>query len=210
MTQRIHDRLYGDTALDNEILVRAIRTGEYIDQHTTILDKRTSHEVLNIEPKCCVKYIPLTQGFFAIVDYRNYDKLMKYKWFVLKRKNTNYAARHINNEKGQLTIMMHNKISQPPKGMETDHRNHNGLDNREYNLRHCSKAQNQYNQKPRGGYSKYKGVTWSKRTKNHWQAQINKGEKHFSIGYFATELEAAIAYDKKAKELFGDFANFNL
>lgn len=34
MTQRNHDRLKGETP-DNEILVRAIRIGKYIDQFTT-------------------------------------------------------------------------------------------------------------------------------------------------------------------------------
>lgn len=39
MTQRIHDRLNGEFCLDNEILVRAIRTRKYIDQFTTEHDE---------------------------------------------------------------------------------------------------------------------------------------------------------------------------
>ncbi len=35
MTQRIHDRLNGEFGLDNEILVKALHTGEYTDQFTT-------------------------------------------------------------------------------------------------------------------------------------------------------------------------------
>lgn len=42
MTQRIHDRLKGEFCLDNEILVRAIHTGEYVDQFTT--DRATPEE----------------------------------------------------------------------------------------------------------------------------------------------------------------------
>ena len=53
MTQRTHDRLHGEFYLDNEILVKAIRTGEYIDQFTT--DCATPEETkatLDRLPKC--------------------------------------------------------------------------------------------------------------------------------------------------------------
>lgn len=53
MNQRIHDRLKGEFNLDNEILVRAIRTGEYVDQFTT--DRATPEEAkatLERLPKC--------------------------------------------------------------------------------------------------------------------------------------------------------------
>ncbi len=53
MTQRIHDRLNGEFSLDNEILVRAISTGKYIDQFTS--DQATPEETkatLDRIPKC--------------------------------------------------------------------------------------------------------------------------------------------------------------
>lgn len=56
MTQRIHDRLNGEFSLDNEILVRAIRSGEYTDQFTT--DRATPEETkatLDRLPKCMQK-----------------------------------------------------------------------------------------------------------------------------------------------------------
>ena len=56
MTQRIHDRLNGEFGLDNEILVRAIRTGKYVDQFTT--DRVTPEETkatLDRVPKCMQK-----------------------------------------------------------------------------------------------------------------------------------------------------------
>ncbi|KKM71847.1 hypothetical protein LCGC14_1426310 [marine sediment metagenome] len=40
MTQRIHDRL--NDGLDNELLVKALRTGKYTDQFTT--DRATPEE----------------------------------------------------------------------------------------------------------------------------------------------------------------------
>ena len=53
MTQRIHDRLNGEFSLDNEIFVRAIRTGKYVDQFTT--HRATPEETkatLDRVPKC--------------------------------------------------------------------------------------------------------------------------------------------------------------
>lgn len=54
MTQRIHDRL--NNGFDNEISVRAIRTGKYIDQFTT--ERATPEEIhatLDRLPKCMRK-----------------------------------------------------------------------------------------------------------------------------------------------------------
>lgn len=49
MTQRIRDRLEGNT-LDDEILVRAYRTGEFTDQFTTVPPENTK-AILNRLPK---------------------------------------------------------------------------------------------------------------------------------------------------------------
>ncbi len=54
MTQRIHDRL--NDGFDNELLVKALRTGEYTDQFTT--DRATPEETqatLDRLPKCMRK-----------------------------------------------------------------------------------------------------------------------------------------------------------
>ena len=53
MTQRIQDRLNGEFGLDNEILVRAIRKGEYIDQFTAdCATREETQATLDRKPKC--------------------------------------------------------------------------------------------------------------------------------------------------------------
>lgn len=42
-----------------------------------------------------------------------------------------------------------------------------------------------------------------------WKAGIETNNKHICIGRFYTEKEAAIAYNKKAVELFGEYAKIN-
>ncbi len=59
-------------------------------------------------------------------------------------------------------------------------------------------------------YSNYAGVSREKNSnKNPWRAYITFKGKHIRLGGFKTEEEAALAYDKKARELFGNAAKVN-
>lgn len=94
-----------------------------------------------------------------------------------------------------------------------DHINHNGLDNRRENLRIVTHSQNMQNSrtKARGGKASiYKGVTLTR--SGRWLTYIGSARgkvKREYLGRYDTEEEAALAYDKKAKELFGEYANLN-
>jgi hypothetical protein len=96
----------------------------------------------------------------------------------------------------------------PPEGMVVDHINGNGLNNRRSNMRNCTRAQNSANRRPkRGAASPYKGVF--PRPDGKFEASIcHDGRKQY-LGRFENEIEAARAYDKKAKELHGEFAYLN-
>jgi uncharacterized membrane protein YiaA len=56
--------------------------------------------------------------------------------------------------------------------------------------------------------SGYRGVTYHKKL-DKWQATIVLNKKHYYLGIFCNIKEAALAYNKKAKELFGKFAVLN-
>ncbi|GAG04996.1 unnamed protein product [marine sediment metagenome] len=151
------------------------------------------------------RLIPLTQGKFAIVDAEDYDWLAQHKWCAARSRETFYAHRG----NGGTTVSMHRVIMRTPKGMMCDHRNHNGLDNRKSNLRLCTSAQNQYNKRPKKGCtSRYKGVVLRSDCKR-WRAKIGFKSKRIHIGDFDNQMEAAMAYDDKAIELFGEFAWLN-
>lgn len=105
---------------------------------------------------------------------------------------------------------MHRLIMNTPDGMDTDHKNNNGLDNRRNNLRVCTIGQNKMNMSKKnykgGASSKFKGVCLrEKAKKRRWRSNV----RFVEIGSFETEIEAALAYDKRAKELYGDFAKLN-
>lgn len=155
-----------------------------------------------------MKLIPLTQSKFAIVDDKNFEWLSQFRWYASKGSCTYYALSTFGKRPNRQNILMHRFILNVPKGKQTDHRNHNGLDNRECNIRICTHAQNVRNQRKTRGTSKYKGVYWRKDDKR-WQAGLNYKSKTVYLGCFKDEIKAAYAYDKKAKELFGEFAHLN-
>jgi hypothetical protein len=155
--------------------------------------------------------IPLTRGKYAIVDPERYEELAKYKWYATRNKKGIYAVRMVKAKKGsrvrQKVVRMHRVVLKPPEGKFIDHINHNGLDNRIANLRVATPQQNLWNTRKRkcNCSSKYKGVSRSK-SKKKWRARINFNGRGIFIGYFDIESAAAMAYDAKAKELFGEYA----
>jgi hypothetical protein len=95
-----------------------------------------------------------------------------------------------------------------PPGMVVDHINRNKRDNRRCNLRVCTQVENMRNRCSTYGSSKFKGVSWDARRKK-WMAAIHINGTQIRIGFFADEVDAAKAYDRKARELFGEFAYLN-
>jgi len=96
-----------------------------------------------------------------------------------------------------------------PKGMDTDHINGNGLDNRRSNLRVCTRAQNALNT---GAYSNnksgFKGVSLDYKYKVKWRADIQVNGKQIFLGYFDTKELAYQAYVEACTKHHKEFANY--
>ena len=81
---------------------------------------------------------------------------------------------------------------------------HNTLDN----LRINDNTGNAHNRtKSANATSKFFGVYFDK-TKQKWISSIRK-EKHYSLGTYKLEVQAAIAYNIYATKLYKEFANLN-
>jgi hypothetical protein len=150
--------------------------------------------------------IPLTRGLIATIDAADFGRVSGYRWNVLRRGRVTYAqAAH--------GVLMHRLILglEPGSGQRVDHIDHDGLNNRRENLRLVTQAQNCANQRPRiGTKGGFKGVA---RVGNNWRAEVRrrvngKMERHY-LGTFPSPALAALAYDAKAVELFGEFACLN-
>jgi hypothetical protein len=157
------------------------------------------------------KEIQLTQGKIALVDDEDYNVLQKLRFYAVNNSGWWYAVTHLPREgKPQRRVFMHRLILNPPKNKQVDHINGNTLDNRRCNLRLATNSQNHMNSKKysNDSLSQYKGVSWNSAS-TQWFAQIMVNQKLLHIGTFASEVDAAHAYDDKARELFGEFARLN-
>lgn len=143
----------------------------------------------------------------VIFDDEDQELVMQYHWYVNEpTPGIFYAV--TSGYPGISSLRMHNLVMGFTGGpLEVDHINRNGLDNRRRNLRSCSRQQNNANQGPRKGTSRYKGVRFNK---GKWTAQIMIDRVSIHLGRHETELGAAAAYDKAAREAWGEFAYQNL
>jgi len=159
-----------------------------------------------------MKEIKLTLGQVALVDDEDFEYLNQFKWHANKSNDTFYAGRSSSGKGGvkRKAIWMHRQLlGLEDPSIKGDHIDHNGLNNQRHNLRVATHSQNVRNVKSnKNTSSKYKGVGKVKNCER-WHAQIQCDKRKIHIGYFKDEIEAAKAYDKKAKELFGEFAFLN-
>ena len=157
-----------------------------------------------------MKEIKLTQNKIALIDDSDFESLNRFKWCALKSRLTYYAVRGIRLTNGKwTTILMHREILDVPKGLDTDHKDHNGLNNQKSNLRICTRQENMMNgNSHKNSSSRFKGVSWFKRGKK-WSVELEYKGRSKHLGLFHSESEAALAYNKKAIEMFGEFAGLN-
>lgn len=152
------------------------------------------------------KLITLTRDLETEVSPCDFDMLNQFKWYAhMSKWRKPYAARTKSGKPKKL-IYMHRQIMDAPKGKVVDHINGDSLDNRRENLRICDYEDNAHNRDFPSGKVDYRGV---RQRDGRFEAAIQKGGKKIYIGSYHTPEEAAIAYDVKARRMFGDHARVN-
>lgn len=166
--------------------------------------------ILYLISKKNMREIQLTQGKVALVDDEDFEYFNQWKWHAIKSGNTFYAYRNQKINDRYEQIKMHRLILGITDSIVlADHRDLNGLNNQKYNLRIATKAQNNANRRAaKNGVSKYLGVNWLPDRKK-WKAEIRKDGKNKHLGRFKNEIDAAMAYNKAAMEVHGEFAHLN-
>lgn len=127
----------------------------------------------------------------ALVDNADEVAITRHRWHL----GHGYAKRSVYRADGTIgTQSMHRAVLGlgVGDGGEVDHINGDRLDNRRANLRITDRAGNQANRhgadQTVGRTSSYRGVC---RVNGRWLAQAQVGGRHYNLGSFDDELEAA-------------------
>lgn len=140
-----------------------------------------------------MKYIKLTKGKKTIVDDVDFEYLNQWKWHC---SSEGYALRRAKKSGKNQFIRMHRLINETPIGKDTDHINHDRLDNRRENLRTVTRQMNNFNRKP----ELQQGVCFHKKA-NKWMARIKLNGKEKYLGLFDNIDDALLARKNAEKEL---------
>lgn len=151
---------------------------------------------------------------YLVVDDDVYEWAKDKTWFLngVNRKTNQGGQRvcaYFGPNKSRKMKAISRIILNAPSELMVDHKNRNIFDNRRANLRLATSSQNQMNTLKKAG-QQFKGAIYRPRnTHNKWMAQIRINQKVVCLGFYKTAKEAALIYDKAAKEHFGEFARIN-
>lgn len=153
----------------------------------------------------------------AYVDDEDYPRISQFRWYLNRKSDGRcYASRHKSKNTGTryktTTYKPQSSYSQMHQMILNtdsivDHKDGDGLNNTRANLRKATPQQNGFNKKTYPG-KQYKGVSYRKE-RGVYRAYIGIDNQYIHLGHFDTPTKAAHAYDKKALELFGEFACLN-
>jgi hypothetical protein len=152
----------------------------------------------------------------AVVDAEDYPSLAGRDWTTTTSSGHLYA-------RTRAGTLMHREIMQAPAGLVVHHQNSDTLDNRRANLIVLTPTQHQSTKSGAPNCtSPYKGVhrhrvLGTKRPRKApckiWRAQLSytadgrRVREH--LGYFYEPEDAALAYNLRSRELFGEIAYQN-
>lgn len=150
--------------------------------------------------------VPLTQGYFAMIDAIDGPAVGTFNWCALKRegKQLIYGFHHKARELHRFVV----KLAGIPVDVQIDHINGDGLDCRRCNLRRATHMQNLWNRavRPKSATG-IKNVFLNDRGKRPaWVVRVSTGGERHYIGTFRYQEEAEAASLLAEARLHGQFA----
>jgi len=139
--------------------------------------------------------IPLSgkygKGKFMMVDVEDVQKVAGIKWYVTWN---GYAMNRSKTQGRNTNLRAHRIIMDTPKGLDTDHINHDKLDNRKSNLKICTRSENLMNRQGAKGY-------YYNQKRSRWVVDCNSINVFWK--QFKTESEAKTFVAEKLSSIGG-------
>lgn len=158
-------------------------------------------------------YIKVNPDKKAKIDIEDLERASAHTWrIIVKDSGREKVVTSIKTDKGSRQVSLGQFLMNPPKGkMVYPARFMQGLDYRKSNLIVCTMKERQrlLPKSRKHGTSQFRGVSFVTK-KNNWRASIKVNGKSISLGNYKTELAAAEAYNRAAREHFGQIAYQNL
>ena len=155
-----------------------------------------------------VAYVPLTNGYEAVIDAADVPLVAVGNWYAnpSTRDDGSILTVYAKRDFGKVrSVRLHRYLLNAGEADLVDHIDGDGLNNRRTNLRLVTSAQNAWNTRLRvDNASGYKGVFWDADIMRY-RARINARKQSHSLGTFRCITAAALAYAKASRGLHGDF-----
>ena len=204
---RLHKLILGLT-IENKVLVKQKDGNRLNNTKSNLIYSNNNQNIINQNKKVT---LTTNKGLEFIIDENDFEKVSKRTWYIkdnTKPRNA-YLCAKFDNKK----VLLHRFVMGLTKGDKVivDHIDGNRLNNSKSNLRIVNNTQNLANQRRKDKIntsSQYKGV-WYYEKINRWRAHLRCEGVTYHLGTFKTEEAAAEAYNKKALELFKDYACIN-
>ncbi len=151
-------------------------------------------------------------GLKVKIDRDDLEAVQSKKWRVTQSTTGRpRVVTSVRTKEGVRSLTLGKFLMNPPEGKQVYPRRFNeGLDYRRDNLVVCTVGERQRLLPKRRveTSSKYRGVSYQKST-GKWRAGIQVEGKTVNLGEFDSEHDAALAYNKAARQYFGDLAYQN-
>lgn len=145
------------------------------------------------------------QTFF--IDPQDREVVGEHPWFILTGHSARclYVARRAPRSR---VVLLHREITDAAKGLVVDHEDGNGRNDRRYNLRVVTRAENRFNSHhPKRTSSGLRGVYDV--GGGRWVAVISLSGKKKYLGTFTDPIDAAKAFDAAAIAHRGTLTQLN-
>lgn len=163
---------------------------------------RSIPSAIRIDAAAGVAFVFLREGFEATIDLTDLPEIEGRAWRLLTTPTGHaYAYTRV---PGNPMLLMHRMLMGTPKGLQVDHVDGDGLNNRRGNMRNATPAQNQANKAAQRNTTL--GLKGVRRRRGRYKAEVNSAGKTIHLGYYSTPDEAAAAYRGAARILWGEFA----